>query len=144
MKTLLIVDDDLSLQRLYKEEFEGDGYRVILASSGVEALEMARTRPVDLVIMDIRLDDLGALDGLTTMRRILERDEHVPVILNSAYPSFKTDFASGSAEAYVVKSGDLTELKSEVTRVLAEREAARGASNSDAGDAGAGGKGGKA
>jgi DNA-binding response OmpR family regulator len=126
MKTLLIVDDDLSLQRLYKEEFEGDGYRVLLASSGVEALELARTRTVDLVIMDIRLDDLGALDGLTTMRRILERDPRVPVILNSAYPSFKTDFASWSAEAYVVKSGDLTELKGEVTRVLSEKGTAAG------------------
>jgi len=122
MKTLLIVDDDVSLQKLYGEEFEGEGYRVMLAGSGEEALDLLEDSRPDLVIMDIRME---GMDGLAAMREILKRDPHIPVILNSAYSNFKNEFSSWSAEAYVVKSGDLTELKDEVRKALAKREIPR-------------------
>lgn len=122
MKTLLIVDDDTSLQKLYCEEFETDGYRVMLAGSGEQALDLLEDSRPDLVIMDIRME---GMDGLAAMREILKRDSHIPVILNSAYSNFKSDFGSWSAEAYVVKSGDLTELKDEVKKALARREPPR-------------------
>jgi CheY-like chemotaxis protein len=122
MKTILVVDDDISLQKLYREEFETEGYRVMLAGSGEEALDLLEDSRPDLVIMDIRMD---GMDGLAAMREILKRDPHIPVILNSAYSNFKTEFASWSAEAYVVKSGDLTELKDEVKKALARREVPR-------------------
>lgn len=122
MKTLLIVDDDTSLQKLYCEEFETDGYRVMLAGSGEEALDLLEDSRPDLVIMDIRME---GMDGLAAMREILKRDSHIPVILNSAYSNFKSDFGSWSAEAYVVKSGDLTELKDEVKKAIARRETPR-------------------
>lgn len=117
MKTLLVVDDDLSLQRLYKEELEEEGYRVVQANSGEEAVKRAKESRPDLVIMDVKM---GEMDGLTAMRLILQGDPKIPVIINSAYPAFKTDFTSWSAEAYVVKSGDLTELKREVEKALAK------------------------
>ena len=122
MKTLLVVDDDLSLQKLYSEEFETEGYRVMLAGSGEEALDLLEDSRPDLVIMDIRME---GMDGLAAMREILKRDPHIPVILNSAYSNFKNEFSSWSAEAYVVKSGDLTELKDEVRKALAKREVPR-------------------
>ena len=121
MKTLLVVDDDVSLQKLYREEFEADGYRVTLAGSGEEALDLLEDSHPDLVIMDIRME---GMDGLAAMREILKRDASIPVILNSAYSNFKTEFSNWSAEAYVVKSGDLTELKDEVRKAL-ERHASR-------------------
>lgn len=117
MKTLLVVDDDLSLQALYKEVLEEEGYRVVQAGSGEEAVERARESRPDLVIMDVKM---GEMDGLTAMRLILQGDPRIPVIINSAYPAFKTDFTSWSAEAYVVKSGDLSELKREVEKALAK------------------------
>jgi CheY-like chemotaxis protein len=122
MKTILVVDDDLSLQMLYREEFEADGYRVMQANSGEEALDLLEDSRPDLVIMDIRME---GMDGLAAMREILKRDSHIPVILNSAYSNFKTEFSSWSAEAYVVKSGDLTELKDEVKKALARRAGPR-------------------
>jgi DNA-binding response OmpR family regulator len=57
------------------------------------------------------------------MRRMLSSGEDVAVVVNSAYASFKSDFASWSADRYVVKSSDLTELKAAVREVLARRAA---------------------
>jgi DNA-binding response OmpR family regulator len=118
MSTVLIVEDDPSLRLLYEEEFTDEGYRVISASSGEEALEQVGRRRVDAVVLDIRL---GGMDGLETMRRILSRRHDVAVVLNSAYAAFKADFISWSADRYVVKSSDLTELKAAVREALLER-----------------------
>ena len=58
------------------------------------------------------------MDGLEAMQKILDIERKLPVVINTAYPSFKDDFQSWSADAYVVKSGDLTELLSEVATAL--------------------------
>jgi DNA-binding response OmpR family regulator len=120
MQKLLIVEDDPNLRLLYEDEFREDGYDVTLAGSGEEAMETIRRQPIDVVILDIQL---GGIDGLETMRRMLARREEIGVVVNSAYASFKSDFASWSADRYVVKSSDLTELKEAVREVLARRAA---------------------
>lgn len=120
MKRLLIVEDDPNLRLLYEEEFREEGYEVHLASSGEEALEAISGRRVDAMILDIQL---GGINGLETMRRMLSRGGGVPIVINSAYASFKSDFASWSADRYVVKSSDLAELKDAVREVLAKRAA---------------------
>ena len=120
MEKLLIVEDDPALRLLYQDEFEEEGYEVHLASSGEEAVLWSETNQVDVIILDIRL---GGMDGLETMGRLLEHQSNVGVVLNSAYATFKTDFGSWSADYYVVKSSDLTELKEAVRDSLARRAA---------------------
>lgn len=111
MQTLLIVEDDANLRLLYAEEFREEGYHVLTAASGEEALEIARRSRVEGVVLDIRL---GGIDGLEVMRRLLDISPDTAVVLNSAYPVFKSDFASWGAEHYVVKSSNLLELKQAV------------------------------
>jgi len=115
MYKLLIVEDDPNLRRLYQDEFTEDGYRVLAASSGEEALEIAARQRLHGVVLDIRL---AGMDGLDAMRQLLERHPNLTVVLNSAYPSFKSDFGSWGADRYVVKSSDLTELKQAVREAL--------------------------
>jgi DNA-binding response OmpR family regulator len=115
MKTLLIVEDDPNLRLLYEEEFREEGYHVLTAASGEEALEIARRSKVAGVVLDIRL---GGMDGLEVMRRLLDVSPDTVVVLNSAYPSFKSNFASWGAERYVVKSSNLRELKQAVHDAL--------------------------
>ncbi len=121
MASLLIVEDDASLRKLYESEFADDGYEVMSVASGEEALERLRSSPPEAVVLDIRL---GGMDGLDVLRRILDSRPAVAVILNSAYPSYKQSFASWSADGYVVKSSDLTELKATVAAALARRSVA--------------------
>ena len=113
---ILCVDDDLSLLNLYHEELLEEGYNVILARNGKEALaKFSREKP-NLVIMDIRMP---IMDGIETLNAVLGKNRQVPVILNTAYPQYKENFMTWGADAYVVKSSDLTELKQKIHEVLA-------------------------
>ena len=114
---ILIADDEEALQRLYQEEFEDEGYEVILAGNGREVLERLEDPDhlPDLIVMDIRMPDLNGID---TLRIIKEKLPQIPVILCSAYSEFKQDFSVWASDDYVVKSSDLTELKDAVKRHL--------------------------
>lgn len=118
MKSLLVVDDDTSCRKLYEAEFSEEGYSVEAASSGREALKMLEDTDYDLVILDIKMPEM---DGLEALCEIMKSKREVPVVINSAYPSFKTEFTSWNAEAYVVKSSNLDELKRTVRSVLQRR-----------------------
>src|SRR5262249_36982743 len=118
MKTILIVDDEKNLLKLYEKEFIEEGYHVMTASSGPEALQKIQQGPLDLVILDIRMPDLN---GVETLKKIMESASTVPVILNSAYTSYRDNFLTWAAEAYVVKSSDLNELKNKAREVLEKR-----------------------
>ncbi|MBI4765471.1 MAG: response regulator [Deltaproteobacteria bacterium] len=117
MKRILIADDEESLQRLYQEEFEEEGYEVILAGNGQEVLSRLEDpdHVPDLIIMDIRMP---GMNGIDTLRIIKEKYPKMPVILCSAYSEFKQDFSVWASDDYVVKSSDLTELKEAVKRHL--------------------------
>jgi two-component system, response regulator, stage 0 sporulation protein F len=121
MSRLLIVEDDVSLRKLYEAEFTEEGYAVSAVASGEEAMERLRATSPDVLILDIRL---GGMDGLDVLRRVLQERPEVAVVLNSAYPSYKQSFASWSADGYVIKSSDLTELKQVVGAAVARRCAA--------------------
>jgi DNA-binding response OmpR family regulator len=120
MRKLLIVEDDPNLRLLYEDEFAEEGFDVHLAASGEEAIEKIKREPIDVVILDIQL---GGIDGLEAMRCMLARRQGVAVVVNSAYASFKSDFASWAADRYVVKSSNLSELKQAVQEALALRAA---------------------
>ena len=118
MTKILIVDDEKNLRTLYDTELAEAGYKVILASDGNEALRLLESEKPDLVVLDIRMP---GPDGLETMGRMLSRNNRLPIILNTAYSSYKESFLSWSADAYVVKSADLTELKTKIREVLLAR-----------------------
>lgn len=109
---LLIVDDDVNIQRLYKEELEEEGYEVIVASSGRSGLEKFEKENPDLVTLDILMPDM---DGISVLRKMKEQRPHVPILMSTAY-DYRDDFAVWASEAYLVKSSDLTELKEQIKR----------------------------
>lgn len=117
---ILIVDDDPNQRALYEEEMRDEGYDVVTAPDGRQALQVAAEKHPDLVIMDV---NMPVMDGLDTMSRLIEADRHVPVIIHTAYASYKDSFASWSADAYIVKASDLTGLKDKVRELLAARNA---------------------
>jgi len=118
-KTILIVEDDESLVDLYSLEFQDEGYRVLAATSGERALARVQEDAVDLVVLDLKME---GMDGLTTLGELLRVRRDLPVVINSAYPAFKHDFGAWGAEAYVVKSANLDELKCRVREALQRRE----------------------
>jgi CheY-like chemotaxis protein len=119
MRKILCVDDDLSLLLLYQEELSEEGYEVIVARNGKEALEKYDQECPDLVVLDMRMP---VTDGLETLNALLGRNRQIPVILNTAYSMYRDNFMTWGAEAYVIKSSDLTELKEEIRAALRSRE----------------------
>jgi DNA-binding response OmpR family regulator len=111
---ILVVDDDLHIQRLYKEEFEDEGYEVVVASNGQEALELFERESPDIVTLDILLPDI---DGIRILRQMKEKNPKIPVIMSTAY-DYRDDFAVWASEAYIVKSSDLDELKSMIKKLV--------------------------
>lgn len=111
---ILIVDDDESILRLYKEELEDEGYQVFAASSGREAIEIFEREKPNIVTLDILMPDM---DGIAVLRVMKNKDPNIPVIMSTAY-DYRDDFGVWAAEAYVVKSSDLTELKETIKRLL--------------------------
>src|SRR4030066_379096 len=118
MEKVLCIDDDLSLLRLYQEELTEEGYKVILAKDGKEALKKFEKESPDVVVMDIRMP---VMDGIETLTAMLGKDRQVPVILNTAYPQYRENFMTWGAEAYVIKSSDLTALKKKIREILDKR-----------------------
>jgi DNA-binding response OmpR family regulator len=115
MKTILVVDDDEAIRTLLQEELEEEGYKVLIATNARDALKMVAAEPLDLVILDIRMP---GMDGLEALPRILGIKEGLPVIMNTAYSQYQDSFMSWAADAYVVKSSDLTELKEKVKELV--------------------------
>jgi len=115
MVKILCVDDDSSLLFLYQEELSEEGYEVIVAGNGKEALEKYDRESPHLVILDIRMP---ITDGLETLNALLGRNRQLPVILNTAYSTYRDNFMTWGAEAYVIKSSDLSKLKKKIRKVL--------------------------
>ncbi|PIE58296.1 MAG: two-component system response regulator [Desulfobulbus propionicus] len=114
-KTILLVDDEQGIQLLYRGEFEDEGYAVVSALNGKEALEKFRTHQPDLVVLDINMPGINGIEVLSRMKEI---NAHLPIILCSAYPEYKADFNSWASEEYIVKSANIDELKAAVRKYL--------------------------
>lgn len=117
MKTILVVEDEKNLRTLYSQELEALGYQVIAAADGRAAREQARNRQVDLAIVDIKLN---GENGLEVVRDLMQENRNLKIILNSAYSTYMSDFTSWSADAYLVKSSDLSQLKMKVRELTAQ------------------------
>lgn len=115
MAKILIVDDEEHIRFLYSEELVDEGYEVVTADSGLGLLERIEQEKPDLVVLDIKMVDYNGLDLLQDIRN---KYYDLPVILCTAYDTFKEDMKSIAADFYVIKSFDLTELKNKIKMAL--------------------------
>jgi DNA-binding NtrC family response regulator len=118
-ETILIVDDEKNILDLYDQELQDEGYSTFLAQNGKECLEIIKNEELDLIVLDIRMPKM---DGLEAIGNIIDINNKIPVIINSAYSNYKDDFMSWAADAYVVKSYNLDELKKTIKEVLQKKK----------------------
>ena len=114
--TIMLVDDEESIQKLLTYPLQREGYRVVQARDGEEALKRFAEQPVDLVVLDVMLP---RLDGLEVCRR-LRTDSAVPIIMLTARDD-EVDKVLGlelGADDYITKPFGMRELRSRVRAVL--------------------------
>jgi len=116
MPRILVVDDEPLYQHLVTVNLEKEGYEVITANNGEDAIEMVSVRHPDLIIMDVMMPKL---DGITACERI-HQFSNVPIIMLTAKGE-EQDRVRGlnvGADDYVVKPFSATELVARVRAVL--------------------------
>ena len=115
-QTILMVDDQLSVRTLVREYLTEEGYRVVTAGNGQEALYAARHEKPDLILLDIMMPEMGGYDFIRVHRQ--ERD--TPIILLTAKLE-ETDKVLGlelGADDYVTKPFGMRELVARIHAVL--------------------------
>lgn len=115
-KKVLVVDDEKKIVDIVKAYLEKDGYSVTTAHDGKAALEMARSRPPDLIVLDLMLPEISGWD----VCRILRAESDVPIIMLTARDE-DTDKIVGlelGADDYVIKPFNPKELMSRIRAVL--------------------------
>ncbi len=116
MKTILIVDDKISAQRLVADYLSENGFRTVTANNGREALFVARHEKPDLVLLDIMMPEM---DGYEFMRHF-RKERNTPVIMLTARME-ETDKVVGlelGADDYVTKPFGMAELVARIRAVL--------------------------
>ena len=129
MKTILVVDDTDSLRIMIKKYLSGEGYRIVTAKDGREALFVARDEKPDLIILDLMMPEMDGYDFM----RVYGREADTPIIILTAKLE-ESDKVLGlelGADDYVTKPFGMRELTARVRAVLRRFEKAE--SNSSQG-----------
>ena len=115
-RKILVVDDDHKIVDIVRLYLEKDGYRVLVAYDGLEALELARQKRPDLIVLDLMLPGMDGLD----VCRILRTESEVPIIMLTARTT-EEDKLVGlelGADDYVTKPFSPRELVARVRTIL--------------------------
>ena len=113
MKTILIIDDDMHIGDMLKEVLEREGYGVLRAYSGTEALMLLSSKTPDLVLLDLMLPGLSG-------EEVLPKIKNIPVIVVSAKIDVdnKVELLLGGAVDYVTKPFNVRELLARIAVAL--------------------------
>ncbi len=114
-KTILVIDDEESIRKLFADEFKDLGYSVVSTDSGADALEMLEKQKIDLITLDIKMPKMDGIEFLTKVR---EKFRDLPIIICTAYDTYRQEFSVWNADGYILKSGDLTEIKAKIRKII--------------------------
>ena len=116
-ETILVVDDDEHMGFTFKEVMTSEGYRVVMARDGLEALERVKADHLDLVLMDVRMPKM---DGIEALKQMVNIVPDLPVIMVTAFGSkdIAVEALKLGAYDYFTKPVDIHEIRIVVRRVL--------------------------
>ncbi|UCG61701.1 MAG: response regulator [Candidatus Zixiibacteriota bacterium] len=116
---ILVIDDEDSLRVLYASELRREGYEVVVAADADQALALFSKGQFALAVVDI---ELPGMDGLELIGKLKRSRPATPLVINSAYGTYKADFKSWLADGYVIKSSDLEPLKAKIKELLTKSD----------------------
>jgi DNA-binding response OmpR family regulator len=119
-KKVLVVDDEFEIRDLLSRFLTEEGYEIILASNGEEALELVERENPQVILLDIMMP---GIDGVETCKRLKENEKtrFIPVIMATALWDTYSEAIGAGAEDFVTKPFNLTELSHRVKSILRVR-----------------------
>jgi DNA-binding response OmpR family regulator len=104
-KSILLVDDDLTLREMYAERLKAEGFAVEMAKDGEEALQKATDLHPNLVLLDVMMPKMNGLDVLKQLKAQAETSD-IPIIVLTALiqDREKMESITRGADDYIVKS----------------------------------------
>lgn len=119
-KIVLIVDDSDDSRFMLRRTLEVNGFRVVEARDGVEAVEIAQQGRPDLILMDLNMPHLDGLAAAEQIRQLKGRCQDVPIIALTAYDTYGMREAALEAgcDEYINKPNDLEYLEEVLRRYL--------------------------
>lgn len=121
MEKILIIEDEEKIARFLELELKFEGYEVDKAFDGRDGLKLAKTRPFDLILLDIMLPGLNGIEVLRRLRQFTD----IPIILLTARDTVmdKVSGLDGGADDYITKPFAIEELLARVRAALRKRAA---------------------
>ncbi len=119
-KTILVVDDKASLRKMVDDYLTGQGFRVVTATNGQEALFVARVEKPDLILLDIMMPDMDGYEFIS----VFTRESDIPIVLLTAKleESDKVVGLELGADDYITKPFGMRELRARIRAVLRRAE----------------------
>ena len=117
--TVLVADDNEVAQRLCRRVLEKAGHKVLTASDGIEAVAVALSTPLDMILMDVAMP---GMDGLEAMRQIKAQKPGLAIVIASAHSmaSDRERFLAAGADDVLSKPFRLTDLTAVVDKLVAK------------------------
>ena len=128
MKTIIIIEDDISILRGLKDNLEYEGYNVLTQTNGEKGLQLVLDTRTDLILLDIMLP---GLNGYEICRKVKKEKPHLPIIMITARGS-EIDKVSGldiGADDYVTKPFSIPELLSRIRAIFRRTSDSKSISN---------------
>ncbi len=119
--TILIVEDVESSIMYYRSAFKNTGARILLATDGEKAVEMAKANPdIDVIVMDIHMPKMNGLEATT---KIKEFNPNVQIIIQTAYVLHHTEeeCLNAGCDVFLAKPVSLTNIMSIIDNIIAKK-----------------------
>jgi CheY-like chemotaxis protein len=121
---ILVADDQLHMLRFVQHQLQQEGYRLLLAHDGIEAIETALREKPDLLVLDVMMP---RMDGLTALRRLKteETTRSIPAIVltSSAHQLLRQEAEFCGADVVLTKPFSPTRLRQEIRRLASQNRA---------------------
>jgi len=115
-KKILIVDDDETILYILRRFFIGEGFEVLVAKDGLEAMERLKAENLSLVLTDIKMPSFSGID---LIRFIRQNMKGIPIVAMTAYPYLYPEKRNGNeVDAYFRKPFDINEMLSSIEKIL--------------------------
>lgn len=116
---ILVIDDELFVRELLQEFLSKEGYKVYLAESGEKAINLVKSNPVEIALIDLKMP---GMDGISTLKEIKKIAPDTIAIILTGYPTIETSIEAlrSGAYDYVVKPFKLNDLKNTIEKAINE------------------------